>query len=201
MTNESLYAAKQVFAALGVRHLVFQRPKGGASDSLLMQADKSPNAKGAQALGIAEGAERLLDQAAKQELRVLFVFTQDLVELFGEPRVQQAATQLELLVFVGTNANKTAALAHVVLPSAVYAEQDGTFTNFQGRVQRLHAALVPWGESKPEWQLLGELAERLDLDLAFIDPQAIFAELAKHEKPFQGLTYQAIGDQGAMLAA
>jgi NADH-quinone oxidoreductase subunit G len=199
MTNENLYAAKRFFTALGVTQIVFQRPKSGASDQFLMQADKSPNARGAQALAIAEGSDALLEKAVKNELRVLLIFTQDVADLIGESRVQEVAKQLELLVFIGTNANKTSAAAHVVLPSAVYAEQDGTFTNFEGRVQRLNAALNPWGESKPEWQILSVLSEKLGLGLAFTDPQTIFAELAKHEKPFQGLTYQAIGEQGAML--
>ncbi|MBI4003964.1 MAG: molybdopterin-dependent oxidoreductase [Candidatus Omnitrophica bacterium] len=199
MTNENLYASRKFFTTLGVKQLVFQRPKSGSSDTFLIQADKSPNARGAQALGIAEGAEALLDLAAKKALRVLFVFVQDLTELFGPSRVQEAARQLELLVFVGTNMNPTSQLAHVALPSAVYAEQDGTFTNFEGRVQRINAALTPWGEAKPEWQVFSELADKLNLGLAFADPQTIFTELAKTEKPFQGLSYQLISDQGALL--
>ena len=57
LTNEDLYAARRLFKELGAPRVVFQRPKPGASDDLLLQADKSPNAKGAQALGITEGAE------------------------------------------------------------------------------------------------------------------------------------------------
>jgi NADH-quinone oxidoreductase subunit G len=199
LTNEDLYAAKRVFGELGVKQVVFQRPRGGYRDNVLIQADKSPNAKGAQALGIPEGAEVLLEQAIKRQLRVLFVFTQDLAELFGESRVAEAARHLDLLVFQGTNTNTTAALAHLVLPSSVYAEKEGTFTNFQGRVQRIQTALSPWGESKPDWQILTELASKVGLNVTFPDAPAIFAELATQEKPFQGLTYQAIGDQGALL--
>jgi NADH-quinone oxidoreductase subunit G len=199
LTNEDLYAAKRVFGALGLTQVVFQRPKSGAADELLIQADKSPNAKGAQALGIAEGAEPLLERAAKRQLRILIVFTQDLAELFGEARLQEAARQLELLVFVGPNVNRTSAAAHVVLPSAVYAEKDGTFTNFQGRVQRIHAALDPAGEARPEWQILGALAARLGLRVSFVDAPSIFSELAKAERPFQGLSYQGLGDHGTLL--
>ena len=199
LTNEDLYIAKRLFAELGVSQVVFQRPVAGKSDDLLLQADKSPNARGAQALGILEGAEGLLGKAAEKQLRVLIVFSQDLVELFGEAKVKEAAKQLELLAYVGTNANPTATLAHLVLPSASYAEKDGTFTNFQGRVQRIHAALHCAGESKLEWQILTGLAGRLGIKLAFPDAQTIFAELAKTEPPFQGMTYQSIGDHGALI--
>jgi len=198
-TNEDLHTAKRVFGALGVTRLVFQRPKSGEADNLLIQADKSPNARGAQALGIAEGAQTILDAAAKKQLKVVFVFTQDLVALFGEARLKEAVTDLDLFVFIGSNRNKTAEFADLVLPSAVYAEKDGTFTNFQGRVQRIHAALDPWGEAKPDWQILVELAARLGVSVTFPDAQAIFADLAKTEKAFAGLTYASIEDQGALL--
>ena len=111
LTNEDLYAAKRFCAEAGIAQVVFQRPRPGDSDDLLIQADKSPNAKGAQAMGISEGAEGLLERAAKKHLRVLFVFTQDLIPLFGEQRVMDAAKALELFVFIGANANRTAELA------------------------------------------------------------------------------------------
>ena len=200
LTNEDLYAAKCFCAALGLTQVVFQRPKPGGSDDLLMQSDKSPNARGAQALGFAEGADALLASAAKKQLKVLLVFTQDLAELFGELALVQAATALEMLAFIGPNANPTSVLAHVVLPAAVYAEKDGTFTNFQGRVQRIHQAVDPLGEAKPERQILSELAAALGLHAAFEDAFSTFMELAEKEPAFRGLMYQTIGEQGAMLA-
>ncbi|MEK7330594.1 MAG: molybdopterin-dependent oxidoreductase, partial [Candidatus Eisenbacteria bacterium] len=103
------------------------------------------------------------------------------------------------LAFIGPNANKTSELAHLVIPSAVYAEKDGTFTNFQGRVQRLHAAFDPAGDSKPEWAIPTELAARLGVALSYSDAQAVFADLAKTERSFQGLSYETIGDQGALI--
>jgi len=199
LTNEDLFVAKRIFGALGVKQVVFQRPKSGDQDGFLIQPDKSPNARGAQALGIPEGADALLEKAAKKELNVLIVFTQDLTALFEAAKVQQAVAALEQLIFVGTNTNPTAQMAHVVLPSAVYAEKDGTFTNGQDRVQRIHAALNPWAEARPEWQILLELAASLGLPVKFADAPSIFGELAAQEKAFHGLSYQLIGDQGALL--
>ena len=199
LTNEDLYAAKRLFGELGVSQLVFQRPKPGQADGFLLRADRSPNARGAQALGLAEGAESLLALAEQKKLRALFIFGQDLVELFGMPRLQAAVKPLELLVFIGANENPTASLAHLVLPSASYAEKDGTFTNFEGRVQRIRAALGACGEAKPEWQICSELAAALGLKAAFADAPSVFAGLAKTERAFHGLTYQAIGDQGVLL--
>ena len=201
MTNENLFVAKRFFEALGVTSIAFARPREGESDTLLIQADKSPNTRGATALGITEGAEGLVAQAAKGALRVLFVFVQDLTQLIEEATVRRAAEALELLVFIGTNTNTTADLAHVVLPSAVYAEQEGTFTNFEGRVQRVRAALDAMGDAQPEWQILAALSSRLDLGVQAVDAASLFADMGKTEHAFKGLTYDVVGDQGAMLTA
>jgi NADH-quinone oxidoreductase subunit G len=199
LTNEDLYAAKRFFAELGVVQVVFQRPKPGEGDAFLIQPDKSPNARGAQALTLKEGAEGLVQQAASGGLKVLLVFTQDLATLFGEERLRAAAGRLELLAFVGTHACPTSSLAHVVLPSSVYAEKDGTFTNFEGRVQRIRQAVGPWGAAKPEWEILSALAQRLGLAARWTDPASIFLELAQHEAAFRSLMYDALSEHGAML--
>jgi len=199
LTNEDLYVAKRVFGELGVTQVVFQRPTSGRDDALLLRADRSPNARGAGALGIREGAEALLKRAAEGQLCLLIIFTQDLFDVFEPSAVESALRAPELAVFLGTNANPTADLAHVVLPSAVYAETEGTFTNFEGRVQRIRAALDPLGEARPDWEILADLAGRLGLSMSFADAPAVFAELAQKEPAFAGLSYEAIGDQGALL--
>ncbi|MBI4597049.1 MAG: (2Fe-2S)-binding protein [Candidatus Omnitrophica bacterium] len=189
MTNEDLFAAKRFFTELGIAQIVFQRPKSGSSDDLLLQADRSPNTKGAQALGIPEGAGGLLEKVTKKQITALFVFSPDVT----------VPANLEFVVFVGANATPAADHADVVLPSAVCAEKEGTLTNFEGRVQRIHAALLPWAEARSELEIFNELAQRLGLKTRFVDAKTTFDELAKIEQSFQGLSYQAIGDQGAFL--
>ena len=56
--------------------------------------------------------------------------------------------------------------ADLVLPMATWLERSGTFTNTEGTIHRAHAALTPSGQSRPDWDILGRLAERLGLDAA-----------------------------------
>ncbi len=200
LTNEGLYVAKRLFQAFGVRNITVQGPsRPGSSDQFLIQADKSPNTRGAHALGLSFSSASLLEQAGRGELSVLYVFGHDLLEVYGALAVDEAIPTLRLLAFQGPHVNGSCRVAHVILPSAVYAEQDGTFTNCQGRVQRIHPAVAPLGEAKADWQILLELARRLDLTLDFSDASAIFNELAAQESAFAGLTYEQLGDQGALL--
>jgi formate dehydrogenase major subunit len=64
--------------------------------------------------------------------------------------------------------------ADLVLPMATWLERSGTFTNTEGTIHRAHAALTPSGQSRPDWDILGRLAERLGLDAA-IAKEAILA--------------------------
>jgi NADH-quinone oxidoreductase subunit G len=200
LTNEDLYAAKRLFRELGIRNLTVQGPpRPGSSDNFLLKADRSPNTRGAQALGLSFESAKLLERATRKELSVLWVFGLDLIDVYGATLSRAAASNLELLIFQGSNTSASCQLAHVVLPSAVYAEKDGTFTNCQGRIQRIHQAFAPVGDAKPDWLILSELAKRLGVAWNCSGAQAIFEELAAGEPAFQGLTYEAIGDHGAPL--
>ncbi len=199
-TNEELYVAKRLFGEFGVRHVTVQGPaKLGQSDQFLMKADTSPNTRGAQALGLPFGSAPLIERASRRDLSVLYVVGHDLADVYGQAAATAASKGVELLVFQGSNVNASCSLAHVVLPSAVYAEKDGTFTNYQGRVQRIQPAFPPLGEAKTDTQIFVELASQLGVPLAAASAQAVFAELAAHEPAFAGLTYEIIDDQGALL--
>jgi predicted molibdopterin-dependent oxidoreductase YjgC len=111
-----------------------------------------------------------------------------------------------MLVFQGTTASLTPARAALVLPSAAYAETDGTFTNFQGRVQRFRAAMPPLGEAEADWRVFGRLRARLarvaaDPALGAERPEQVFAALAAAVPAFAGLHYRTLGDTGQMVKA
>ena len=49
-----------------------------------------------------------------------------------------------------------AAAADIILPGAAYTEKDGTYVNFEGRVQRGARATFPPGDAK---RMIGQLSE------------------------------------------
>ncbi|MEC8941330.1 MAG: molybdopterin-dependent oxidoreductase, partial [Verrucomicrobiota bacterium] len=176
----------------------------GSSDDFLIKGDKNPNTSGATLLGLAGpdtlDAGQLLEEALDGSLEVLWVFGHDLVKLFGEKKVRQLSDKVPLFVFSGSNENPTVAWAHWVLPSAAYVEKDGTFVNCHGRVQRIGRAFAPLREAREDWRILLELAGKLGLTLDWRGPEEIFQGLSQALAPFQGLSYETIGGQGAEVA-
>jgi predicted molibdopterin-dependent oxidoreductase YjgC len=145
----------------------------------------------------------MLSAAREKRLKLLWVFHHDLAaSAVAEADVLAALEGAETVVFQGTNANDASSRAHLVLPSAAYVEREGTFTNFEGRVQRFRTALAPPGEAWPDWMILSFVGKAL----GFKDPvfaaersEQVFIALASTIPAFAGMTYRGIGDAGAMV--
>ena len=90
---------------------------------------------------------------------------------------------------------ETAEYADVVLPSASFAETDGTFTNTERRVQRVRKAIEPL-PGKTNWQILMELGNKLGYPMDYNSPADIFAEMASLTPAYGGINYSRIENQG-----
>ena len=76
-------------------------------------------------------------------------------------------SKLQALIVLGWRRGPLVTAAHVALPLADWAEVDGTFTNRQGTVQRVRAAVPPIGDALPGWEIVTLLAHRLGMPMEF----------------------------------
>ncbi len=132
-----------------------------------------------------------------KELRGLYIFGENPV--VSDPdshHLTQALKALDFLVVQDIFLTETAALADVVLPGASFAEKDGTVTNTERRVQRVRQAIAPLGESRPDWQILVDLATRMGLSMSYENPEAVFEEVRSLTPSYAGITYQRISRMG-----
>ncbi len=206
LTNEDLFLTRKFFRAeLGITQIDFRVPelKSSEGDNFLLRADRNPNTRGAEAIILEAGGFSLSDilkSAGPQRLRLLYICEQDLVGKLGAELAKKFLSQFEYVVYQGSNENRTSLLADLVLPAATYAEVDGTFTNFEGRVQRMNAAIEPMGESLPAWQIVCKLAKAGGMGYSYEAVEEVFVDLTQTVTEFEGLSYEKIGDQGARLS-
>ncbi len=216
LTNEELFLVRRFFREiLDTPHLDFrvrqtQFPETDASeDGILRRTDKTANSRGARDLGILPGPEgmdqgAMLSAAADGSLKALFVFEEDLVSelpdrpVFGELSrdVRGALGRLDLLVASSMFATHTTMLAHVVLPALAFAEKEGSFTNFQGRIQKIHRALTPHLASRSLPEALRDLARNLGRDLGAIEPERVWAAIGETPGAYQGIAWKDIEPLG-----
>jgi predicted molibdopterin-dependent oxidoreductase YjgC len=202
--NEELYLLRRLAARLGAQLAGLSwSPPDATGDAFLIKADKNPNTRGLQALGLddAGALERVLAGIEADRVRLLVLHRTDLVAWGDSARVRRALERVPCVVVLDTHGSETAEYANAVLPIAAYTEIDGTFTNHAGRVQRLHAAVAPPGAARPGWSVLAELLGQLEPGLELPDAERVFAALASEIAAFRGLDYATIGSHGAPLVA
>jgi len=86
--------------------------------------------------------------------------------------------------------------ANVVFPAESYAEKEGTVTHPDGRVQRVRQAAARAGSTRPGWQAIAELAERLGFDLGVRNERVASQEVFDAVAFYRGLTLEEIGGRG-----
>jgi len=193
---------RRVLEQRGIRRVAFRVPprEPGDEDTLLIRGDKNPNSRGAELLGLDGDGAAILAAARARVVKCLWVFGHDLLQCAWDAAETDAALRaVPLLIFTGTNANAASERAHWVLPAATWVEREGTYTNFEGRVQRFRAAVEPLGQALPEWDILGRVLQALGVEVSAPRAERWFRELAGAVPVFAGLTYQSIGDGGAKL--
>lgn len=93
--------------------------------------------------------------------------------------------------------SETAQLADVVLPAASFAEKDGAFTNTERRVQRVRKAIPPRGDSKPDWWITSQIAQKMgEPGFDFSEPSEIMEEIASVTPIYGGISYERIEEIG-----
>nr|WP_177177395.1 formate dehydrogenase subunit alpha [Bacillus sp. MUM 116] len=113
--------------------------------------------------------------------------------------VHDALSGLDFFVVQDLFFSRTAQYADVILPAAPSLEKDGTFTNTERRVQRLYQALPTLGESKPDWWIIQEIANRFGAGWNFSHPSEIFAEMASLSPLFSQATYEKLQGWNSFL--
>ncbi|MEK6530184.1 MAG: molybdopterin-dependent oxidoreductase [candidate division NC10 bacterium] len=209
MANEDLFLVKRLADHLGPVHVDFRVPPRtpGDEDRILIKADKNPNTRGAELIGFGPrpgglDARGMLRAARERRIKCLWVFHHDLLaSAWLEAEVREALRALECFIYQGSNRNGVSPEAHYVLPSAVWVERDGTFTNFEGRVQRFWRAVEPLGLALADWEILGRVAEALGLGAPPARAEDWFKALAAAVPPFAGLSYRELRDTGKVLRA
>ncbi|WP_313430587.1 formate dehydrogenase subunit alpha [Siminovitchia terrae] len=106
--------------------------------------------------------------------------------------VQAGVEKLDFFVVQDIFFSKTAEYADVILPASPSLEKEGTFTNTERRFQRLYQVFEPLGDSKPDWQIIMAIANKLGAGWKYEHPSEIMEEAAKLAPLFAGVRYELL---------
>jgi NADH-quinone oxidoreductase subunit G len=232
-TNEDNYIFARFFSeVLGSKNIGFlQHTKPGDEDDLLIRADKTPNQLGASIVGMAgehgsEGIESILKGITSGVIKVLYVLEDNIA---ADPRIAEVLSNLEMLIVHSSLKNETTKRADIVLSASTFAEKYGTYTNFNGYVQRVRPAVAmieqdramdgmamsrwdkfsalndSWGkgtkrDARSSWRIIAAISSAMGVKMKYAAAEEVFKELADRVPAFKGLSYSKIGLHGALLS-
>src|SRR5213083_990973 len=187
-STEALYFARELFRGLewsGAFQVVMgeEAPLAGVPN-LALRAERAPNGRGAELLGYSR------DYAAA----VAAAETASVVLVLDEPDI--AVRTAGALIYAGTVFPERARDAHAVLPIANVAEEEGTYVNRDGRVQRYFQAKPAPGMARPAWWVFAELVATLQGGGHVATAADAFDRLAASVEAFRGLSYPQLGFAG-----
>ncbi len=123
-------------------------------------------------------ALEMIEQAEAGKIKGMLIVGENPAASFPRPSlVRSALASLEFLVVADMFLTETARLAEVVLPSASFAEKEGTFTNFEGRTQPVRKAIELIGECLPDWKIILELSKEMGQPMPYSSMQEVMNEI------------------------
>ncbi len=125
-------------------------------------------------------ALEIMEQAKNGKIKGIYIVGENPVLSFPNSKlIAEILGSLDFLVAQDMFLTETAQLANVVLPAASFAEKDGTFTNFEGRLNKVRKAIKPIGECLPDWEIVMRLANKMDYPLPFSSLQDVMSEIER----------------------
>jgi predicted molibdopterin-dependent oxidoreductase YjgC len=168
-------------------------------DSILRYVDKHPNSMGAIKMDLMNaglgGIEGAIEAARSGRIKAaLLIYFKPLVRRPGdddrEARVAELVKSLDYSVLLAAHKAEWHQNATVVLPVNTWAEEDGTYTNQQGRLQLLRRAIVAGGEILPAWRVFALLLREAGVVQPGASPAEVFRRMAGSVPAFEGISLE-----------
>jgi len=148
------------------------------------------------------GCEGILEASSRGEMDALYVIGEDIVSDFPDGRfAEEALRRVKFLIVQDMFLTETAKMASVVLPGASFVEKDGTFTNQEGRVQRLRRFIQPQGDAKADWEIIAAVGAAIEPSFNYGSVAGIFEEIKEAAPMYRGIAFESLDGNGAIVKA
>lgn len=131
----------------------------------------------------------MMDHVIKGDIKALYFMGEN--PMLSDPNiahVKHALESAEFIVCQDIFHTETTAFADVILPSASFAEKDGTFTNTERRVLPVRKIVTSPGEAKPDWWIIQEISNRLGYPMKYKSSSDILSEINSLTPSYAGIT-------------
>jgi NADH-quinone oxidoreductase subunit G len=215
-TNEALYLFKRYLAEqVGASQFEFRTDSEDKrateqEDEILRHLDKHPNSVGAINLGLASdtlgGIEGAISAAREGRIKAaVIIYFRPLVRRQGdegaEARIAELVSAVDYSVVLAAHRAEWQKDASALLPVTAWSEEEGTYTNFQGRVQLAGKAVIAGGDILPLWELFAQLLYAGGETQLWLTPDDVFASLTERVPAYRNITLEQTRLPGVLPTA
>src|SRR3990170_5475654 len=150
---------------------------------------------------IAEGMDcgEILEASSKGEIDAVYIIGEDIVSLYPDAGfAKDALSKAGFIVVQDIFLTETAKMADVVLPGASFAEKEGTFTNHEGRVQKVRRVAKPAGTAMEDWRILCSIGRMFGKDFGYNTTEEVFKEIKTQVASYRDIAYEGINNTGIL---
>jgi formate dehydrogenase major subunit len=135
----------------------------------------------------------MIEAIYEGRLKAMYLFGEEMSLVDSNANfVGDGLSKLDFFVVQDIFFSATCHFADVVLPASPSLEKDGTFTSTERRIQRLYQVLEPLEGSRPDWQIIQDVANRLGAKWQYQHPSEIYREIASLTPLFAGVSYERL---------
>jgi formate dehydrogenase major subunit len=135
----------------------------------------------------------MIDAIHDGRLKSMYMFGEEISLVDSNANYVAAALEkLDFFVMQEIFFSQTCRYADVILPASPSLEKEGTFTSTERRIQRLYRVMEPLGESRPDWEIIVDVANRLGAHWTYKHPSEIYEEIATVTPLMAGVTYERL---------
>ena len=141
--------------------------------------NENASSVGSYDLGIykpSNNGTNFFDELKNNKFEVIYLLGQDSLKFKKKD---------EFIIYQGSHGDSGAEIADIILPGAAYTEQNGYYTNLEGKLQKAYKASYPPGEAKEDWQIINELAESMNHRKLFNDKDELESSMLNYLKLFK----------------
>ncbi len=212
-TNEALFLFKHYLSEkIGANQFEFRldgedRTVTEKEDDLLRRIDKNPNTTGAIKIGLVNeqlgGIRGAIEAARAGRIKAaVIIYFKPLVARAGddekESLVAELVNALQYSVVIAPYKADWQQTANVLMPVAAWTEEQGTYTNYQGRVHFAGQALLAVGDAIPAWEVFAGLLYASGETRLWLSSDEVFLNMKENVTAFHNITLEQARREGAL---
>ena len=128
---------------------------------------------GSYDLDLVDESNKVLDDLYANKFEIIYLLGQDNLNFIKKD---------EFIIYQGSHGDNGAEIADIILPGGAYTEQSAHFTNLEGKIQKAFKASYPPGDAKEDWQIINEIAEKMNNRKLFNDKEELESSMLNYLK-------------------